>query len=102
MMLLDERILELLRVGGPLSPRKLATDDRVPWKPRHVGERCRRLTAYGLVRHVGNGVYAIAEDGQRYLDDDLDATTLVADGRLPDERTTPDSKPNDGATTTGE
>ena len=37
--LLDERILELLDVGGPIRPSRVAMDDRVPWKPRHVAER---------------------------------------------------------------
>ncbi|WP_327052134.1 helix-turn-helix domain-containing protein [Halomicrococcus gelatinilyticus] len=66
--LLDERILELLAVDGPLRPSRVATDDRVPWKPGHVAERCRRLAANGLARHVGDDAYAITDDGERYLD----------------------------------
>ena len=67
--LLDERILELLDVGGPIRPSRVAMDDRVPWKPRHVAERCRCLAAQGLARHVGDDAYAITDDGERYLDE---------------------------------
>ncbi|MFB1065289.1 hypothetical protein [Natrinema sp. H-ect4] len=35
-----------------------------------------KLEEYGLTQIIGNGVYTITQDGERYLQDDLDARTL--------------------------
>ena len=35
-----------------------------------------KLAEHGLLNHLGNGVYVITEDGQRYLDGELDAEEI--------------------------
>ncbi|TKX59207.1 phage repressor protein [Halorubrum sp. SP9] len=37
-----------------------------------MNRRCKRLAEEDLVRHLGNGVYIITEDGEAYLDGRLD------------------------------
>jgi predicted transcriptional regulator len=71
MILLDDRILEFLSEEGPHSPSKIAQDDRIFYGSQHVGNRCRKLAKYGLVRNVGNGVYNITDVGGRYLAGDV-------------------------------
>lgn len=76
MVLADDRILEFLREEGPHAPSRIAADERIPWGRQHVGNRCRELEHRGLTRNIGNGVYTITEDGERYLDGELDAKGL--------------------------
>lgn len=76
MVLVDDRILEFLREEGPHAPSKIADDDRIPWGRQHVGNRCRVLENHRFVRNVGNGVYRITGDGEKYLDGKLDAAEL--------------------------
>jgi predicted transcriptional regulator len=76
MTIADERVLEFLAEEGPHSPSKIAVDDRIEFTDQYVGRRCRKLTNYGLLQNVGNGVYAITDAGERYLNGELDARTL--------------------------
>lgn len=76
----DERILEFLQEYGNHQPAQITTrlaeiGDGLDFHPNYVGRRCRKLAEYGLVRNLGNGVYQITEDGERYLDGKLDAST---------------------------
>lgn len=73
----DDRILEFLREEGPHPPSKMANDDRLRFSAEYIGRRCRDyLVPHGLVRNLGNGVYAITETGEQYLEGELDAKTL--------------------------
>lgn len=75
----DDRILEFLTEVGLHPPSKMAADDRVRFRAEYIGWRCREyLVPYGLVRNLGNGVYQITDDGERYLVGDLDANGLEA------------------------
>lgn len=80
MTIADERVLEFLAEEGPHSPSKIAGDERVHFTSEYVGRRCRKLADNGLTRNVGNGVYAITEEGEWYLAGELDAGELTADG----------------------
>lgn len=71
MVLLDDRILELLEEEGFMTPSEIADDDRIPYSAQHVGDRCRKLAEHGLVENVGNGVYRITERGEQYLEGEL-------------------------------
>jgi predicted transcriptional regulator len=44
---------------------------------QHIARRCRKLAEEGLLRHLGNGVYVITEDGEGYLDGELDTQNWV-------------------------
>ena len=75
MSLADDRILEFLREEGPHSPSRMAEDNRLSFSRSHINRRCKRLTEEGLTENLGNGVYAITEDGTHYLDGELDLRT---------------------------
>jgi len=38
-----------------------------------------KLVNYGLLQHLGNGVYQITADGEAYLEGELDASELEED-----------------------
>ena len=76
MVLLDERILELLQEDedGFMRPSEIADDDRIPYSPQYVGERCQKLAAHGLLQEVSAAVYRLTPEGDAYLNEEYDAT----------------------------
>lgn len=76
MTIADERILEYLSTSEISTPKKMADSGDVRFSRQYIGERCRKLTDYGMVQHLGNGVYRITKEGERYLTGDLDAESL--------------------------
>jgi len=72
----DDRILELIREHGNLTPS--AIEDKGGPVRQYASERCSELVAYGLLEQVHRGLYGITEQGRAYLDEDLDAATLEA------------------------
>ena len=79
MVLVDDRILEFLSEEGPHAPSKIAEDERLPWGRQHIGNRCRELEQYGLVRNIGNGVYTTTNEGEQYLKEEFDVSKLDRD-----------------------
>jgi len=76
MVLADERILEYLSQAETSTPKAMADSGDVRYSRQYIGERCRKLADFGLVQHLGNGVYRITDDGRQYLDEELDAAEL--------------------------
>lgn len=76
MSIADDRLLEFLNENGPATPTKMYEDDRVRFSRQHINTRCKRLTEYGLLVNLGNGVYSITEDGERYLGGELDTAEI--------------------------
>ena len=79
----DERIMEFLRDKGNHPPSAIAENlfeisPELDYNPVYVGNRCRKLAKSGLLVNVGGGAYSITEQGEAFLDGDLDA------GDLPD------------------
>ncbi|WP_226006708.1 MarR family transcriptional regulator [Natrinema salinisoli] len=73
----DDRILEFLSEEGPHPPSKMENDERIKFGAEYIGRRCRDyLGPHGLVKNLGNGVYAITEDGASYLDGELDVSKI--------------------------
>lgn len=70
----DDRILELLREEGNLTPR--AVEDFGGPVAGHASDRLPVLAEYGLVTKISRGLYRITDKGEAYLDEDLDASTL--------------------------
>ena len=70
MVLLDDRILELLsqKEGEFMSPSEMAEDDRIRHSAAHIGRRCKKLEEHNLLRSVGRGNYTITEKGLAYLE----------------------------------
>lgn len=79
MTIADERILEHLSEVETDTPKEMAESGRVRFSRQYIGERCRKLTDYGLLQHLGNGVYRITERGESYLVGELDANELELD-----------------------
>jgi predicted transcriptional regulator len=76
MTIADERILEYLSTTETSTPKKMADSGDVRFSRQYIGERCRKLADYGMVQHLGNGVYRITDDGKKYLTGELDAEGL--------------------------
>lgn len=76
MSLVDDRALEYLYENESGSPKKMQEKARIRYTPEYVAERCRVLTTYGLVRHLGNGVYILTDLGEQYLAGELDIADL--------------------------
>jgi predicted transcriptional regulator len=72
----DDRILEHLSEDGPDTPKSMADSGRVRFSRQYINQRCKKLTSYGLVVHLGNGVYDITQDGEQYLAGELDVREL--------------------------
>ncbi|MFA1612433.1 hypothetical protein [Halobellus rubicundus] len=76
MVLLDERILELLEEdeGGFMRPSEIADDSRIPYSRAYVGQRCQKLAENGLLQEVSTAVYRITEEGRAYLKGEYNAS----------------------------
>lgn len=72
----DDRILEFLHENSPNSPTEIANDERVRYSRPHINQRLKKLTTHSLVEDYGNGVYAITDAGEAYLEGELDAADL--------------------------
>jgi len=70
----DDRILELIRECGNLTPKAIEAFGG-PVR-QYVSERCRMLVRYGLLDQVYRGLYGITDAGEAYLDEELDASEL--------------------------
>ncbi|MDB9281556.1 hypothetical protein PN416_16895 [Halorubrum ezzemoulense] len=75
MVLLDERILELLseEENEFMSPSDIAEHNGIPYSSQHVGRRCKKLAEYGLLKPVARGVYTITHEGIAYLEEEYSA-----------------------------
>lgn len=71
----DERILEAIDQEGNLTPLALEEPFDVTSKS-HASDRLSLLTRYGLVERVARGLYRITDDGEAFLEGDLDASSL--------------------------
>jgi len=76
MVLADDRILEYLSENESGTPKEMQDCGLVRFSSQYIGQRSKKLADYGLVRHLGNGVYVITEDGEQYLEGELDVSGL--------------------------
>nr|WP_256392788.1 winged helix-turn-helix domain-containing protein [Natronoarchaeum rubrum] len=77
MTIWDDRILESVRKDGPKPVGELAEKDSVRISHSSVSRRCQKLAENGLLRPIGNGVYAITDEGEAYLEGEYDAENGV-------------------------
>lgn len=70
----DDRILELIREHGNLTPK--AIEHFGGPVRQHASRRCSKLADYGLLNQIYRGLYGITDQGEAYLDEELDASTL--------------------------
>lgn len=76
MTIWDDRILEYIAEEESGSPAELKESGYIRVTKSQVSRRMRRLAKYGMLQHLGNGVYVITEEGESYLRGDLDADVL--------------------------
>lgn len=76
MTIADDRILEFLSTTETSTPKQMADSGDVRFSRQYIGERCRKLADFGMVQHLGNGVYRITDEGREYLKGGLDAAEL--------------------------
>ncbi|EMA31702.1 hypothetical protein [Halobiforma nitratireducens] len=85
----DDRILELIQDEGNMTPRALSRDgdvSRFDVSKEYAGDRCRELANYGLLERLDRGLYRLTDEGEAYLEGDLDANELEpVDDPLVDE-----------------
>lgn len=79
MVLADDRILEYIRENGSGRPTAMAESGYVRYSRQYVHKRCKKLVEYGLLEHLGNGVYVITERGEGYLDGEIDTSEDAPD-----------------------
>jgi len=79
MVLADERILEFLDEHEVGTAKEMAESNTVRFSRSYVTQRCGKLVDYGLIRHLGNGVFVISKAGEQYLEGELDAQELESD-----------------------
>ena len=77
MTIWDDRILEAIRDEGSGSPTPLSEHSHIHVQKSHISQRLKKLADYNLLEHLGNGVYIITSEGEKYLDGNLDATGLT-------------------------
>jgi len=73
----DNRILEIIREHGNLTPAAVEKFDGP--SSSHASRRCKRLADYGLLHQIVTGLYTITDEGEAYLDEELDASELEPD-----------------------
>jgi repressor of nif and glnA expression len=78
MSLADDRILEYLRENETAGATEMSKNG-VRYSQGYISKRCKKLLNHGLIRHLGNGVYAITERGEKYLDGELDTSEDAPD-----------------------
>lgn len=77
MTLVDDRVLEYIREHGSGSPTQMKKEGPIHYSRQYVDKRCRKLADEGLLKHLGNGVYILTDDGEAYLDGKLDTQNWV-------------------------
>ena len=76
MTIWDDRILEILSADGPSSPTPLSNHKNIHVNKSTVSRRLRRLADHGLAMELGNGVYTITQEGEQYLDGELNVAEI--------------------------
>jgi len=75
MSLVDDRVLEYIQENGSGSPTEMKREGPIRYSRQYVDRRCKKLAEKGLLRHLGNGVYVITDEGEAYLEGRLDTET---------------------------
>lgn len=75
----DDRILEWIRENeGVGSAADMKKDEKIRTGRSNISQRMNKLAEADLLKPLGNGVYAITEAGEAYLDEEYD----VEEGRF--------------------
>jgi len=71
----DDRILEYIeeKDTNSASVGELTKSESIHVSNAHVSRRCGKLSDHGLLVDLGNGVFALTDIGEAYLDGEYDA-----------------------------
>jgi len=67
MVIIDDRILEIMAKEGPKAPKELSKREQIHSSPSNISRRLSLMSDNNLVEPVGNGVYQITREGRLYL-----------------------------------
>lgn len=70
----DDRILELIREHGNLTPQ--AIEELGGPVAGHARNRCPKLAEHGLLERISRGLYGMTEEGKQYLNGHLNASAI--------------------------
>lgn len=75
----DDRILEYIDEKDTQSAAvgELTKSEVIHVSNAHTSRRCRKLAEKGLLVDLGNGVYAITDIGEAYLEGEYDAENMA-------------------------
>lgn len=76
MTIWDDRILEIIRDSDSGNATDIANHKYIRVSRSTITRRLSRLADHGLLTHLGNGVYVITDQGERYLEGEVDADEL--------------------------
>lgn len=76
MTIVDDRILEFIQENGSGTPKEIYDKANIRYTQEYIAERCRELSEYGLLKHIGNAAYLLTEEGEQYLSGELDTGEL--------------------------
>ncbi|MFB6193487.1 MAG: hypothetical protein ABEI75_00345 [Halobaculum sp.] len=79
----DDQILEAMNLLGNVTPLLVSKEGQTNYVDigkNYAGRRLRELAEYGLVEELERGLYRLTDEGERYLDGELDAAELSMDG----------------------
>ena len=76
MVLWDDRLLELARREGHISPKEAEESGYVHISNAQISRRLSKLADHGLLQRLPNGVYTLTTEGEQYLDGELDVEDL--------------------------
>lgn len=77
MVLWDDRLLEIARAEGAVSPSTALESEYIHVSKSQIARRLSKLADHGLLNRLPNGVYTITQEGQAYLDEELNAEELT-------------------------
>jgi DeoR/GlpR family transcriptional regulator of sugar metabolism len=69
----DDRILEIIAEEGPSSPKTILDTGLVHVSKAHISRRLSKMADHGLLHRLPNGVYALTDAGEAYLEGEYDA-----------------------------
>jgi DeoR/GlpR family transcriptional regulator of sugar metabolism len=72
----DDRLLEYAAENESVSAAKVKDLDVFRVSRSTISRRLKKLANHGMLLDLGNGVYTITDEGEAYLDGDLDASSL--------------------------
>ena len=72
----DDSILEYIRDNGSGNPSDISDVEEIRFSYGYIADRCSVLAEYGLLERLGNAVYVLTDEGESYLDEELDTGTL--------------------------